>query len=136
VDPSLVYVFAHQNPVWEPRGLGCWIWPWADFRVGPSLSDPSVVDPLVRGPARDRGLAPPGAAGPVTSRRPAVALGTVATESAVGGEVFTVTPATLLAWHRPGLGRVMVTARPSRIQARVLRADECVLPTWGNVTPE
>ena len=51
--------------------------------------------------ARERGPAPPDRPHPLPAGRPAMARGTVAADPPPQwGEVFAVTPATLLAWHR------------------------------------
>jgi hypothetical protein len=84
----------------KPVGLDYWIWPGEASRLGSSLSNhfgplPARTLPAglpdgagtatgVQGrrapgtPARERGLAPPGRPGPLSSGRPAVVRGTVA----------------------------------------------------------
>jgi hypothetical protein len=117
----LALVLAPTTPV--PVGLDYWITPGRTGGLGSSLSDhfgrlpactpsaglPDGADPApdVQGrralgtPARERSAAPPDQPCPLPASRPAVARGSAAADPpASAGEVFTVTPATLLAWHR------------------------------------
>jgi hypothetical protein len=71
------------------------------------LPDGGEPSPGVQGcrvpgaPARERSAAPPDRPGPLPAGRPAVARATVSPDPRHRqGEVFAVTPATLLAWHR------------------------------------
>ena len=105
-------------------GLDYWIWPGRLAVLGSSLSDPFAclparalsarlpdgADPApgIQGrrapgaPARERGAAPPDRPGPLPAGRPAMARNSVATGPARRwGEVFTVTPATLLDSQTP-----------------------------------
>ena len=113
---KLVIRMATDNPVgpdysiWPGRRLTSWLSGLLGYlsscALPARLSDGAGPARSVQGrrtsgaPASECGAAPADQPCPIPAGRPAVADGTVPSDPHCWGEVFAVTPATLLAWHR------------------------------------